>query len=124
MNTVSPDTIQKLKEVSNQVDILEIEIISSLSNQKGEKIKINSLGMIEKSKRKAYDGNTFFGFLGDDNTNNEINTDNINDEIDFIIKPREKNNEKKKYRTIFPNKIRFKYYGIFNKRFRMWLRHF
>ena len=42
MNTVSPDTIQKLKEVSNQVDILEIEIISSLSNQKGEKIKINS----------------------------------------------------------------------------------
>ena len=56
MNTVSPDTIQKLKEVSNQVDILEIEIISSLSNQKGEKIKINSLGMIEKSKRKAYDG--------------------------------------------------------------------
>ena len=95
MNTVSPDTIQKLKEVSNQVDILEIEIISSLSNQKGEKIKINSLGMLEKSKRKAYDGNTFFGFLGDDNTNNEINTDNINDEIDFIIKPKEKNNEKK-----------------------------
>ena len=35
---------------------------------RGIKININSLGMIENSKRKAYDGITYFGFLGDDNT--------------------------------------------------------
>ena len=92
---MSPDTIQKLKEISNQVDILELEILSSISSQKGEKIKINSLGMIEKSKRKANDGNTFFGFLGEDNTNYENKSNNINEEIDFVIRPKEISNDKK-----------------------------
>ena len=95
MNTVSPDTIQKLKEIANQADILELEIISSISNQKGEKIKINSLGMLEKSKRKAYDGNTFFGFLGEEDDANEANTDNLNNEIDYVIKSKERNNDSK-----------------------------
>ena len=93
LNTVSPDTIQKLKEIVNQADILEIEVISSISNQKGEKIKINSLGMLEKSKRKAFDGNTFFGFLGEENDGNEADTDNLNKEVDYVIKPKERNND-------------------------------
>ena len=101
-NAVSPNTIQKLKEVVNKADILEIEIISSLSNQKGLKITINALGMTENSKRKAFDGNTFFGFLGEENDltndnkdNQDNNSENINNEIDFIIMPRENNNDNK-----------------------------
>ena len=98
MNVVSPNTIQKLKEIVNKADILEIEIISSLTNQKGLKITINALGMTENSKRKAFDGNTFFGFSGDDNKTNdnqEENTEEINNEIDFVIMPRENNNDNK-----------------------------
>ena len=99
MNVVSPNTIEKLKEIVNKADILEIEIISSLSNQKGLKITINALGMTENSKRKAFDGNTFFGFLGDENDktndNQEENNEEINNEIDFVIMPKDSNNENK-----------------------------
>ena len=49
----------------NTADILEIQIINSLTLQRGLKIEINALGMISNSERKAYDGNTFFGFLGE-----------------------------------------------------------
>ena len=35
MNIVPPDTIKKLKEIVNQADILELEVVSSLSNLKG-----------------------------------------------------------------------------------------
>ena len=101
-NIVSPNTIQKLKEIVNKADILEIEIISSLSNQKGLKITINALGMTENSKRKAFDGNTFFGFLGEENDltkdnkeNQDNNSEEINNDIDFIIMPRENNNDNK-----------------------------
>ena len=90
-NTVTPNTIKKLKEIVNEADILEIEIINSLTMPRGIKININSLGMIENSKRKAYDGITYFGFLGDDNT---IDNNNNND-IDFEIKPKENNIENK-----------------------------
>ena len=50
---------------------------------------INALGMIENSERKAYDGNTFFGFL----EQNDVDEININNEIDFIIKPKDNNYE-------------------------------
>ena len=93
VNTVSPNTIQKLKEIVNTADILEIEVISSLSDQRGLKITINALGMVENSRRKAFDGCTFFGFLGEeDNDNTDDNNDNsekINNEIDFIIRPKD-----------------------------------
>ena len=75
MNIVPPDTIKKLKEIVNQADILELEVVSSLSNLKGIKITINALGMTENSKRKAFDGNTFFGYLGEENEEN-INDNN------------------------------------------------
>ena len=97
INAVSPNTIQKLKEIVNTADILEIEVISSISNQRGLKITINALGMTENSRRKAFDGNTFFGFLGEednDNTNDiNENTDQINNEVDFVIKPKEMNGD-------------------------------
>ena len=115
INTVSPNTIQKLKEIVNKADLLEIEIISSLSNQKGIKITINSLGMIENSKRKAFDGITYFGYLGEDidktnsikennniNLNNNINnnTENINNEVDFVIMPKDNNSNNENNKNI------------------------
>ena len=93
MNIVSPNTIKRLKEIVNQADILEIEILSSPYNPKGLKLTINALGMVENSLRKAFDGYTYFGYLGDnDNDNtNDINDDNdkIDNEIDFEIKPKD-----------------------------------
>ena len=90
-NNVSPQTIEKLKKIVNTADILEIQIINSLTLQRGLKIEINALGMISNSERKAYDGNTFFGFLGE-NDDDDININN-NNEVDFVIKPRENNYE-------------------------------
>ena len=90
-NNVSPQTIEKLKKIVDTADILEIEIINSLIFDRGLKIKINALGMISNSERKAYDGNTFFGFLGE-NDEDGINIKN-NKEVDFIIKPKDNNYE-------------------------------
>ena len=90
-NIVAPSTIEKLKKIVNTADILEIEIINSLNLQRGLKIVINALGMVENSERKAYDGNTFFGFL----EQNDVDEININNENDFIIKPIDNNYEKR-----------------------------
>ena len=89
-NNVSPQTIEKLKKIVDKADILEIEIINSLTLQRGLKIEINALGMTPNSERKAFDGNTFFGFSGD---NDEDGLNVNNNDIDFIIKPRENNYE-------------------------------
>ena len=86
-NNVPPSTIAVLNKIVNKSDILIIEIINSLTSQKNLKIEINALGMISDSKRKAYDGNTFFGYI----ENNDENNDN-NNEVDFIIKPKDLNN--------------------------------
>ena len=91
-NNVSQATIEKLKKIVNKVDILEIEIINSLTLQRGLKIQINALGMISDSKRNAYDGNTFFGYLGENYEEEGIKENN---EIDFEIKPKENNYENK-----------------------------
>lgn len=93
-NNVSPQTIEKLKKIVNYADILEIEIINSLTLQRGLKIEINALGMTSNSERKAYDGNTFFGFLGE-NDEDGLNINNINNGIDFLIKPKDSNYENK-----------------------------
>ena len=82
-NNVSPSTIAKLKQIVNKSDILMIEIINSLTLQRNLKIEINALGMVSDSKRKAYDGNTFFGFIDNDSENNE------NQEVDFVVKQKE-----------------------------------
>ena len=87
-NNVSPSTIAQLKKIVNKADILNIEIINSLRLQNNLKIEINALGMISNSKRKAYDGNTFFGFVQNYNENEENDeTNDINidiKDVDFI----------------------------------------
>ena len=100
-NNVAPSTIEKLRKIVNTADILEIEIINSLNLQRGMKIAINALGMIENSERKAYDGNTFFGFL----EQNDVDELNLNNEIDFIIKPKDNNYENRAIGRYF--RIRF-----------------
>ncbi len=90
-NNVSPATIEKLKKIVDKADILEIEIINSLTLQRGLKIEINALGMTSNSERKAFDGNTFFGFLGDNE--NEEEGINMNNDVDFVVKPRDINYE-------------------------------
>ena len=90
-NNVSPAIIEKLKKIVNKADLLEIEIINSLTIQRGLKIEINALGMTTNSERKAYDGNTFFGFLGENEEGDEGL--NVNNEVDFVIKPRDNNYE-------------------------------
>ena len=92
-NNVSPSTISILKKIVDKADLLKIEIINSLTLQRNVKIEINALGMISNSKRKAFDGNTFFGYFENDNENN-FNNDNINEKgIDFFVKPRENGDE-------------------------------
>ena len=48
--------------------------------------------MLSDSKRNAYDGNTFFGYLGENYEEEGIKENN---EIDFEIKPKENNYENK-----------------------------
>ena len=83
-NNVSPATIEKLKQIVNNSDKLIIEIINSLTSQRNLKIEINALGMVSDSKRKAYDGNTFFGYVENENENKEV---------DFVVKQRDNNPE-------------------------------
>ena len=107
-NNVPPSTIEKLRKIVDEADKLEIEIINSLTLQRGLKILINALGMVENSERKAYDGNTFFGFLGDDNENENENDEegmNKNNEVDFIVRPKENNYENRSLGRHF--RIRF-----------------
>jgi pSer/pThr/pTyr-binding forkhead associated (FHA) protein len=96
-NNVSPSTIAMLKKIVDKADLLKIEIINSLTLQRNIKIEINALGMISNSKRKAFDGNTFFGYFENDNENN-FNNDNINEKgIDFFVKPRENGDENQNF---------------------------
>ena len=105
-NNVAPSTIEKLRKIVDEADKLEIEIINSLTLQRGLKILINALGMVENSVRKAYDGNTFFGFLGDENENeNDDEVNNKNNEVDFIVRPKENNYENRSLGRHF--RIRF-----------------
>ena len=96
-NNVPPSTIAMLKKIVNKADLLNIEIINSLRFQNYLKIQINALGMTSNSKRKAYDGNTFFGLVENYNENDEYDeaNNNINEpkDVDFIIEPKEKHNE-------------------------------
>ena len=84
-----------LKKIVDKADILKLEIINSLTLQKNLKIEINALGMISNSKRNAFDGNTFFGYIENENENN-FNNDNSYEKgkgIDFVVKPRENSDE-------------------------------
>ena len=75
----------------NKADKLEIEIINSLSENTNSTIEINSLGMAQGSKRKAKDGITYFGLIDEDNS--YIDTNNNNQDVDYIINTNEIINE-------------------------------
>ena len=92
---VSEETISQLKSIVNIAPILELTIIESLYFQQGYTIKINSLGLVGESLRDIKDGNTFFGYIENENENN-FNNDNSYEKgkgIDFVVKPRENSDE-------------------------------
>ena len=80
-----------LQKLVNKADKLEIEIINSLSENSNSAIEINSLGMVQGSKRKAKDGITYFGLIDEDNS--YIDTNNNNQDVDYIINTNEIINE-------------------------------
>ena len=80
-----------LQKLVNKADKLEIEIINSLSENSNSTIEINSLGMAQGSKRKAKDGITYFGLIDEDNS--YIDTNNNNQDVDYIINTNEIINE-------------------------------
>ena len=81
-----------LQKLVNKADKLEIEIINSLSENSNSTIEINSLGMVQGSKRKAKDGITYFGLIDEDNSYIDTNNNN-NQDVDYIINTNEIINE-------------------------------
>ena len=79
-----------LQKLASKADKLEIEIINSLSTNSSLTIEINTLGMVQGSKRKAKDGITYFGLI--DEENSYIDTNN-NQDVDFVINTNEIINE-------------------------------
>lgn len=77
----SPEKIAKLEKMVSKSPILELIIKDSLYLEIGMKIKINALGLIEKSLRNKKDGFTYFGILPPDENEN-INIDFST--IDFV----------------------------------------
>jgi len=83
-----------LQKLVNKADKLEIEIINSLSENSNSKIEINTLGMVQGSKRKAKDGITYFGLIDEDNSYIDTNNNNNNNQdVDYIINTNEIINE-------------------------------
>ena len=72
---VSEEIINKLKNIVDTAPKLELKILESLYFQEGFIIKINALGLIEKSLRDIKDGNTFFGMISPDDEQNRKKID-------------------------------------------------
>ena len=89
VHSMSTSLLQKLV---NKADKLEIEIINSLSENSNSTIEINTLGMVQGSKRKAKDGITYFGLIDEDNSYIDTNNNN-NQDVDYIINTNEIINE-------------------------------
>ena len=97
--------IESIKKVFSQSPKLNLEILNSITLQKGLIIKIDCLGMINNSLRNKRDGFTYFGFS--DNKDNK--------EIDFLIQPKDNYYEQKfigKHFQIRFNPEDLKYYII------------
>ena len=67
---VSPELISKLEKIVSIAPKLELIIKDSLYLEIGLKIKINALGLVEKSLRNKKDGYTFFGIVSPEANNN------------------------------------------------------
>ena len=100
--TTSPETLNQLKKVVNNVEKLEITVLESKYLKKGLKIKLNSLGMITGSLRNNPDGYTFFGIYS--------KKANKNQSVDFSIIPVNTNNPPSDYGRQFL--IKFDIYDL------------
>lgn len=72
---ISPEIISKLEKIVSKAPKLELLIKDSLYLEIGLKIKINALGLVEKSLRGKKDGYTYFGILSPEDSNNDIKID-------------------------------------------------
>ena len=97
--------IEKIKKIYSYSPKLNLEILNSITYNKGLIIKLDAFGMTENSLRNKRDGFTYFGFI----------EDNKNKEIDFLIQPKENYYEPKfigKHFQIRFNPEDMKYYII------------
>ena len=66
--------------------ILQLEVLNSFSLTKGTKIKIDQNGLMEGSLRNMKDGITYFGYLENDNNNdNMVNDKKEENDLDFLL---------------------------------------
>lgn len=72
---VSEETIAKLTEIADTAPKLELVVKESFYLQDNLIIKINALGLVEKSLRDKKDGFTFFGLIPKDDEKNSKNID-------------------------------------------------
>jgi len=84
-NNIPSTSTALLQKVVDKADVLEIEIINSLSMSSNLKIEINAFGMTQGSKRQAKDGLTFFGLIDENN----IFDTNEKKDVDYIINTNE-----------------------------------
>ena len=90
---VSPELISKLEKIVSKAPKLELLIKDSLFLKIGLKIKINALGLEDKSLRNKKDGITYFGLISPDDDIKNLNIDfstidqinNINNFGDNIV---------------------------------------
>ena len=85
------DYINQLKEIDIESHKLQLEIINSLTFDKGTKIIINPLGLESDSLRNVKDGFTFFGYYPKE----ELENLNPNQQIDFLVKTKDQNFEQR-----------------------------
>jgi hypothetical protein len=101
-NETDINYLKEIEKVYKESPKLILEIIRSYNLKKGEIIKINAYGMI-KSNRNTKDAYSYFGYYPTEKKN----------EIDFILKPIEKNFEQRfigKHFQIKFNPYDLKYY--------------
>ena len=72
---VSEEIISKLKNIVDTASKLELTIKESLYLKEGLVIKINALGLLDKSLRNKKDGNTYFGILSPNEESNDKKID-------------------------------------------------
>ena len=92
INNLSEDSnyLKEIENVSKTAPILNLEILNSLTIPKNFIIKIGPFGMISNSLRNKKDGIVYFGFILPEN-------DNLNNSIDFLIKPKDNNNYEERF---------------------------
>ena len=84
--------INQIKKVYNKSPKLNVEILNSYIIPRGFVIQIDPLGMVSNSLRNIRDGTVYFGFFSPEDENSKDENNN-NNQIDFLIKPKDGNYE-------------------------------